>query len=86
MNLIANWREVLLRAWSVRFIVFAAAFEAISMVLDMFNTGDPLIDVILKGLSATSIAVAGVSRILSQKNLNQEETGDVPVQEEQADG
>lgn len=83
MKLITDWRDVLLHAWSVRFIVLAALFEAISMFTDLLETGDPLIDVILRGLSATSIAAAGVARILSQKNLNDEEDADVPLQEQE---
>lgn len=82
MKLIADWRDVLLKAWSVRFIVMAALFEAVSMFMDLLETGDPIIDVILRGLSATSIAAAGVARILSQKNLSEEEKADVPVQEQ----
>ena len=82
MKLLADWRDVLLKAWSVRFIVMAALFEAASMFMDLLETGDPIIDVILRGLSATSIAAAGVARILSQKNLNDEEMADVPVQEQ----
>ena len=82
MKLIADWRDVLLKAWSVRFIVMAAFFEAVSMFMDLLETGDPIIDVILRGLSATAIAAAGVARILSQKNLNDEEKADVPAQEQ----
>lgn len=83
MNLIADWRDVLLKAWSVRFIVLAALFEAVSMFMDLLETGDPIIDVVLRGLSATSIAAAGVARILSQKNLNDEEEADVLLQTEE---
>ena len=66
--LLENWRQVLRRAWSIRFSVLAAAFTAAEGVVPLFG------DVMPRGLFvllafAASIG-ATVARIVAQPEMH----------------
>ena len=66
--LLENWRQVLRRAWSIRFSVLAAAFTAAEGVVPLFG------DILPRGVFvllafATSIG-ATVARIVAQPEMH----------------
>lgn len=67
MRLIADWKAVLRKAWSVRLIVLAGLLSAAEIVLPMFA------DAIPRGafavLTVLTVAGAFVARIVAQKGL-----------------
>lgn len=72
MKLYANWREILRKAWSVRFMLAAALFTGIEAALPILQ---PVLDgtVIPTGLfaalSALATSAALVARIVAQKDV-----------------
>lgn len=66
VRLIPNWRAVLKRAWSVRFIVFAIVAGAVEILLPLFTDGFP--PGIAAGLSVGAMVLALMSRIVLQKH------------------
>lgn len=72
MRLYANWREILRKAWSVRFMLAAAIFTGIEAALPILQ---PVLDgtVIPTGLfaalSGLATSAALVARIVAQKDV-----------------
>lgn len=70
MRLIPNWREILTRAWSPRFMVLAMIFTAIEVALPLLTADGlgmrPGTFAVLSGLAS---AAAFVTRLLAQKGL-----------------
>lgn len=65
--LIANWRQVLKRAWSVRLMIVAGLLSGIEVAL-------PLLPIEIKpgwfaALSAIFTTAAFVARLLAQRNI-----------------
>lgn len=68
MQLYDNWREILRKAWSIKFIIVAGIFAACEVALavagDMwFSPGT------LAGLSAAASCCALISRLVAQKDI-----------------
>ncbi len=67
MTLLVDWRKILRRAWSMRFMALAIVVTILEAVLPIYG------DTIPRGIFsiATAIAIAGgmVSRVVAQKNL-----------------
>ena len=72
MNFVPNWRRVLRKAWSVRLILLAGLLSGLEVVLPL--TGDflPIDTGAFAALSGLSVTAAFVTRILVQKDLNDE--------------
>ena len=70
MQLVADWRRVLRRAWSVRAIAFAALFSALEVALPFLEGLLPVPRGVFAGLSAAATALAFVFRILAQKEFD----------------
>ena len=68
MVLIANWRAVLRRAWSVRLIVLAAALSGLEVALPLFDTQIP--QGLFAAISALVTALALIARFIAQKGLS----------------
>jgi hypothetical protein len=67
VKLASNWREILQKAWSVRFIAIAALLSGIEAALPFFSRSFP--PGVFAGLSFLSVASAFVARLVAQKNL-----------------
>ena len=69
MTLLANWREVLHRAWSVRLMVLAAFMSGIEVVIPLL---DGYVDIqrgIFAVLSFIATAGAFAARLIAQNDL-----------------
>ncbi|GLS29971.1 hypothetical protein SAMN04488498_104324 [Mesorhizobium albiziae] len=72
MKLVANWRRVLRRAWSIRLIIAAGALSGAEVALPIL---DGVIDIPRGTFAAISLAVtaaAFVARLVAQ-NLTQKD-------------
>ena len=70
MRLIPNWKHVLTRAWSPRFMALAMAFTAAEVALQLLSPAAlgirPLTFAALSGIAS---AAAFATRLLAQKGL-----------------
>jgi len=64
-----NWRDILRKAWSIRFIILAGILSAVEIILPLFIQDLP------RGVFATLsfLATTGafVSRLVVQRNLDE---------------
>lgn len=70
MTFLANWEEILKKAWSVRLMILAGLLSGVEVVLPFFS------DAIPRGpfavLSFFAVAAAFVARMVVQKDLTNE--------------
>lgn len=69
MKLTANWRAVLLRAWSVRLMLLAALLSGLEVALPLMHGFLPLDPGVFALLSFAATAGAVVARFIAQKGL-----------------
>ena len=74
MQLIANWRAVLLRAWSMRLMFLAAVLSGIESALPSF--ADLFPPNLFGALTALVVSAAMVARMIPQPSLAPEEPAD----------
>lgn len=65
--LIANWRQVLKRAWSIRLIAIAGLLSGAEAILPLFTDNPPVARGAFAAVSLVVTAGAFVSRLLAQK-------------------
>ncbi|MBB2698975.1 UNVERIFIED_ORG: hypothetical protein GGI66_003652 [Rhizobium esperanzae] len=70
MKLIAGWRRVLLRAWSIRLLLLAGALSGLEFALPYLDGYLPLPPRLFAGLSGLTVAAAFVARIVAQKDFD----------------
>ncbi|MBB3937794.1 hypothetical protein [Aureimonas phyllosphaerae] len=71
MTLVANWRRVLKRAWSLRFIALAFALIAIDVALPAFEEALGLPPRAFAVLSGLCSAAAFVARFVPQPSISE---------------
>lgn len=70
MKLSHNWKDILLKAWSIKFIVLAAIFTGLEAAVSFFPSLFPWIESGYMAMMTGGICVAAfVSRIVAQKGL-----------------
>lgn len=70
MKLVANWRAVLSKAWSVRLMLVAALLSGLEVtmpLLDGYVDIPPRLFAVLSGLT---VAAAFIARIVAQRNIS----------------
>lgn len=68
MRLYDNWRDILRRSWSLRFILLAGVLSGVEVVLPII--GDRYFEPgVLAGLSFVFVCAAFVARLIVQKDL-----------------
>ena len=67
MELYENWRDILRKAWSVRFMILAAVLSAVEVVLPFFQDHFPR--GLFAALSGAAVAAAFVARLVAQKDV-----------------
>ena len=69
MTLVANWRRVLSRAWSVRFLALAGGLSSLEFILQSMGESflSPRAYSLLTGLT---IGAAFVARIVAQRDVS----------------
>lgn len=67
MKLYDNWRELIRRTWSIRFIVLAGILSGCEVALPLL--GDRIEPGVFAGLSVFFTAAAFISRLVVQRGL-----------------
>lgn len=67
LQLYENWREILKKAWSLRFMALAALLSGIEVALPFFESSFPR--GVFAALSAAAVAGAFVARLVAQKDI-----------------
>ena len=67
MQLYNNWKEILRRSWSVRFIILAGVLSGIEVVLPFFSDAIPRNLFAL--LSFFAVSAAFVARLVAQRGI-----------------
>lgn len=62
-----NWKDIVKKAWSIRFIVLAGLLSGCEVILPFFSDAFPRHTFAI--LSFVAVAAAFVSRIVAQKDL-----------------
>lgn len=67
MRLLLDWKNIVKRAWSFRFVVAAAVLSACEVILPLF------VDLFPRGIFAAlcfvAVVAAAVARVVAQKNM-----------------
>lgn len=75
MHLVAHWRRVLRRAWSVRLMIVAALLSGAEIALPLLDGVFPLDRGVFAGLSFLATAGAFVARFVAQPSLKGDDDG-----------
>lgn len=67
MKLYDNWKDILKKAWSIRFIILAGMLSGCEVVLPLFS--DRIPDKLFAVLSFVFVAAAFVARLVAQKDV-----------------
>lgn len=67
MKLYPNWKEILRKAWSIRFLVLAGILSGVEIILPMF--ADQFPRNVFASLSFIFVAAAFVSRLVAQRDV-----------------
>lgn len=67
MRLYDNWREILQRSWSLRFIIVAGLLSGCEIALPLI--GDRFTPGVFAGLSFAFTAAAFIARLVAQKGI-----------------
>lgn len=70
MQLLPDWKTILTRAWSIRFIVLSALLSAAEVIVPHF--ADVLPRGVFAALSGFVAAAATLARVLAQPSLRDE--------------
>lgn len=67
MTLYSNWKTIVRKAWSIRFIILAGLLSGIEVALQFFQHTLP--NGLFAGLSAAATGAAFIARIVAQKDV-----------------
>lgn len=67
MKLYDNWKIIIAKAWSIRFMALAFLFTMVEVMLPFFSSSFP--PKIFAILSGVAVASAFVSRLVAQRNV-----------------
>lgn len=69
MNLLSNWKAVLTKAWSVRFIVAAAILSGVEVALPLLEGVFAAPQGLFASFAGLASAFAVVARVLAQSDI-----------------
>ena len=67
MRLYDNWKEILRKAWSIRFMIIAAVLSGIEVILPFFNESIP--KNVFAALSFVFVSAAFIARLVAQRDV-----------------
>ena len=67
MRLYDNWREIMRRSWSLRFIILAGLLSGCEIVLPLF--ADQIPRNLFAVLSFAAVSAAFIARLVAQKGI-----------------
>lgn len=77
MKLVYNWKQITIRAWSIRFIILAGICTGLEIALPFLEGILPVPTGMFAALSGLASCMALISRLVAQKSLhNEDDNGD----------
>lgn len=67
MKLYDNWKEILRKAWSIRFLAMAGILSGVEVILPLFH--DDIPKNIFAALSLVFVTAAFVARLVAQRDV-----------------
>ena len=67
MKLYDNWKEILRKAWSIRFMIIAGILSGIEVILPLFHENIPRN--LFAALSMVFVASALIARLVAQRDV-----------------
>lgn len=67
IQLYDNWKEIVKKAWSIRFMILAGILSGVEVVLPLFAHQFP--NGVFAALSGCCVAAAFVARLVAQKDV-----------------
>jgi hypothetical protein len=67
MKLYDNWKDILTKAWSIRFIILAGILSGLEIILPLFNESIP--ENLFAALSFVCVSAAFVARLVAQRDV-----------------
>lgn len=67
MKLYDNWKEILRKAWSIRFLAMAGILSGIEVILPLFH--DDIPKNLFAALSLVFVAAAFIARLVAQRDV-----------------
>lgn len=67
MKFYDNWKEILRRSWSLRFIILAGILSGLEVILPFFSEDIPRN--IFAALSFVAVAAAFIARLVAQRGI-----------------
>ena len=67
MQFYPNWKELIRRAWSIRFLVLAGILSGLEVILPYFS--DEIPRNLFAALSFVAVSAAFVARLVAQKGI-----------------
>ena len=67
MQLYPNWKEIIRRSWSLRFVVLAGVLSGLEVILPFFS--DEIPRNLFAALSFVAVSAAFVARLVAQKGI-----------------
>jgi hypothetical protein len=67
MKFYENWKEILRRSWSLRFIILAGILSGIEIILPLFS--EQLPRNLFAALSFCAVCLAFIARLIAQKGI-----------------
>lgn len=67
MKLYPNWKEILTKAWSIRFIVLAGILSGLEIILPLFHESIP--KNLFAALSFVCVSAAFAARLIAQRDV-----------------
>lgn len=67
MKLYENWKDIVKKAWSVKFMIIAGVLSAVEVILPFFEDRFPR--GLFAALSGISVGAAFVARLVAQKDV-----------------
>ena len=67
MKLYGNWKEIIRKAWSIRFMIIAGVLSGVEVILPLFHENIP--KNVFAALSLVFVTFAFVARLVAQRDL-----------------
>ena len=67
MKLYDNWKEILRKAWSIRFFAMACLLSGAEVILPLFH--DDIPKIIFAALSLVCVTAAFIARLVAQRDV-----------------
>lgn len=67
MKLYDNWKDILTKAWSIRFIILAGILTGLEIILPLFNESIP--PNLFAAFSFVCVSAAFVARLVAQRDV-----------------